>query len=79
MNRSHEPLQRHIHSDAVSELNELSIRIKLHYLVNFEKRKELADAGKMPPEPTWMEITEILDKTIQEINQCREPYKRYFF
>jgi len=65
----------HLHSETVHELNELSIRIKLHYLVPFEQRKKIVDSGKMRPEPTWAEIAETLDKAIQEINQCTKPYR----
>ncbi len=75
MSRLHEPLKQHIHADQVEELNDLSIRIKLHYIVPFETRKKLADEGKMPAEPTYYEICEILDRTIQKINQCTKPYK----
>jgi hypothetical protein len=67
--------QQHIHDRLCSELNEMSIRIKLHYMVPAETRKKLANDGKMPAEPTWHEINELIEQCRDEMNQCTKPFK----
>jgi hypothetical protein len=65
MSRLHESLLQHIHGELCSEVNDMLIRIKLHYLIDGEKRLEIVKAGKMPPEPTASEIVDLLIKSSQ--------------
>lgn len=82
MRRLHEPLQRHIHDKLVSELNEMSIRIKLWEdpeiaREDMEVQNKIIAARQHHPQPDWMEILSLIDRCRDEMNQCTEPYKRY--
>lgn len=72
MSRIIQEPQQHIHDKLVSELNEMSIRIKLHFMVPEETRKKVA---RMPAQPTWPEINELIEQCRDEMNQCTKPFK----
>lgn len=77
MSRIMQEPQQHIHEKLVSDLNEMSIRIKLHYMVPGETRKKVIADGRMPAEPTWHELNELLEHCRDEMNQCTQPYKMH--
>jgi len=57
MSRIQQEPQRHIHDDLCGELNEMSIRIKLHKVdtsdQSAEQQARIGEARKRHPEPTW--------------------------
>lgn len=77
---SHEP-KRHIHDRLCSELNEMSIRLKLHKMdlseESAEQQAKIGEARRRHPEPTTDELIDLIDRCRTEMNQCTEPYKRY--
>jgi len=77
-----EPSQEHIHQKLTSELNDMSIRIKLWHdpeiaRESTEQQNKIIEARQRYPEPHWEEIIELIRKTIDEIDQCKKPFRRY--
>lgn len=69
MSRIQQEPQRHIHDRLVSELTEMSIRIKLS-IAGIEQ-------GNNPNRsaPTWQEVNDLLEQCRDEMNACTQPYK----
>jgi hypothetical protein len=70
MSRLMEEPKQHIHDALVSELNEMSIRIKLGMATI--KANNVDRNG-----PTWEEVLYLIDRCRDEMNQCTKPYKVY--
>lgn len=81
MRRLHEELQRHIHEEICSEINNMLIQIKIHHFdksgQSAEQQAKIMEARKRIPEPQWDQVISLLERTHLEIIQCREPYRRY--
>lgn len=75
MSRIQQEPQQHIHDRLCSELNEMSIRIKLHFMIPEQQRKKVFTDGRMPAEPTWQEVNDLLEQCRDEMNQCTRPFK----
>lgn len=80
MTRLHEEIQRHIHQEICSEINNMLIQIKIHHLdksdQSAEQQSKIMEARKRIPEPQWDQVIDLLERTHLEIIQCREPYRR---
>lgn len=76
--RLHEELSFPKHGNLMKELNEMSIRIKLHLTdVSDESASQQAailEARKNHPNPTPEEIVGLLERCYREMDQCREPF-----
>jgi hypothetical protein len=68
MSRLTEEPKQHIHDTLVSELNEMSIRIKL-------ARATIIANNVDRNGPTWDEVLDLIDRCRDEMNQCTKPYK----
>jgi hypothetical protein len=68
MSRLIEEPKLHIHSELCSEVNEMSIRIKLALAQN---QRNIADRSA----PAWREVADLLDRVCLEMNQCTQPLK----
>lgn len=81
MSRLHEPLQRHIHGELCHEVNKVIIAIKINHYSLEGKPKDQVDkimkARERTPAPTWEQIADLLSRVREEMDQCKEPYKRY--
>lgn len=82
MSRLHEELKQHIHDHLVSELNDMSIRIKMWqdstlHGVDDEQALAIRKFRSMNSEPKISEILDLIDRCRDEMNQCTKPYKRY--
>lgn len=82
MSRIMEPLQRHIHSELCSEVNELIIALKLNSGEIYdnsteEQRRKIDMARGSHKAPTTGEIIDLLTRVRDEMDKCREPFKRY--
>lgn len=76
-----EPLQQHIHGDLCSEVNEMIIHLKIHEFKEIGRPQEEIDkiekAKKRHPKPTAEQIVDLLTRVRDEMNQCKQPFKRY--
>lgn len=81
MSRLHEPLQDHIHSKMCNSINEAIIAIKLHHIdlsgESAEQQAKIMDVRKRHHMPTWPEIVELLTQARDEMDECKQPFKRY--
>ncbi len=82
MSRLMEPLQRHIHSELTSEVNEMIIALKLNSSEVYdnsteEQRKKIDEARGRHKMPTTPELIDLLSRVRDEMDKCREPYRRY--
>jgi hypothetical protein len=79
MSRLHEPLERHIHQEIASEINQEIIHIKIHHRdlsdQSAEQQAKIIEARKRCPEPQWDRIIDLLERAHLELIQCRQPYK----
>ena len=76
----HEPLQRHIHDEVCSEVNDMIIRLKVHNFVEIgteEEIKRIQDAKTRHKKPSSEELIELLAKAYYEMNDCKQPFKKY--
>lgn len=72
----------HIHSELCQEINDMIICIKLHHTVDVSEetaaqQAKIGEARKRHPDPTWEQIVDLLTKTRDEMNECKQPFKRY--
>ena len=68
------------HDRLTTELNEMSIAIKLHHIDCAEKREkpeEWAKAQASCPTPTWERVLELIDKARREMDSCRVSPIKY--
>lgn len=74
----HEPPSMAKHSSLMHELNEMSIRIKIHQKdisdESAEQQAKISEARKRHPKPTPEEIISLLERCRNEMDGCREPY-----
>lgn len=77
MTRLHEPIQYHIHQELCDEMNEMSIRIKLHHLIgqNAHDFEAVEKAKALKPKPTWAEIENLIMRSCVEMLKCTKPFK----
>lgn len=73
----------HIHDKMVSELNEMSIRLKLWHSndydnANDDQKQKILKARESHKYITdFEEIISLIDRCRDEMNQCTKPYKIY--
>ena len=82
MSRLHEPIQQHIHGDLCTEVNEMIIRLKIHsdshrHEQSAEQQAKIMEARKRHPEVTPNEMIDLLTRVRDEMDQCKQPFKRY--
>lgn len=79
MSRLHEPLQRHIHDEICSEVNDVIIRLKIHSMIGIgkEERDKIDKAKERHKEVTKAELIDLLSRVRDEMNECKMPYKKY--
>lgn len=79
--RLSEPPSMQKHGQIMHELNEMSIRLKIHKKdiseESAEQQAKIIEARKRHPDPTTEEIISILERCRDEMDLCREPYKKY--
>ena len=78
----HEEIQNHIHSELCSEVNNMLIRIKLNHdpyiaLESVDQQNKIIEARSRHPEPQWEEMIDLLTRIRDEMNECKQPYRRY--
>ena len=80
MSHIREPFKQHVHPELLHKMNGLSIRIKVHYLLNPENA---ADAEKLRiakgnhATPSWDEVVEVLEEAYDVINRITEDPRKY--
>lgn len=82
MTRLHEPLQRHIHEELCHKMNEMIISLKLNSGEIYDnatddERLKIDRARGSHKMPTTQEIIDLLSKARDEMNECKQPFKRY--
>lgn len=79
MSRLHEEISLGKHREIESQLNELSIRIKLWKItvLDEEQQAKMIAARDRHAEPNWTEVAQMLDEAIQEMHSCREVMRKY--
>jgi hypothetical protein len=80
MSRIQQEPQQHIHDRLCSELNEMSIRIKLNSEEIYNEQTEgqkvfIRESRKRTPKPTDKELIELIERCRDEMNQCTKPFK----
>lgn len=67
------------HAELMSEVNNLSIAVKLHYGVVSSKEdpSKLARAKESVAKPTWKGVADLLDKIHSELNDDRYSPVKY--
>jgi hypothetical protein len=82
MSRVHEPLEQHIHGELCSEVNQMIIDLKLNSSEIFEnateeQRAKIIEARGKRPAPSVIDVINLLTKVRDEMNECKQPFKRY--
>lgn len=82
MRKLHEELQRHIHGDLCSEVNKMIIRLKINSDEIMENQTEeqadkILEARGHHKQPTGRELIDLLSRVRDEMNECKEPYRRH--
>lgn len=81
MRHLHEEIQHHIHSEICNEVNEFIINLKIHHMDISEEsaaqQAKIREARRRKPEPTWDDVIQLLTQVRDEMDQCKQPYRRY--
>lgn len=81
MSRIIEEPKQHIHQALMDEINEMSIRLKVHHnsgqIITEDQQAKLFEARKRHLKPDFGELAKLLDRCYSEMNQCTKPYKVY--
>lgn len=86
MRHLHEEIQQHIHDKLCQEVNEFIIACKLHHMDFGEEvlsdegtiqQAKIREARKRRPEPGWDDVIQLLTEVRDEMNKCKQPYRRY--
>lgn len=79
MRHIHAPLTLPKHPKLLHEINQMSIRIKAWYLIDWSKHNEdeRFQLQSHNPMPTWEEIEKLLMEAYQAINEQREDPRKY--
>lgn len=80
MSRIQQELQQHIHRDLCEECNNMSIRLKIYDADIFDEsdddqKAKILNTRQHYPYATSKEVFELLDRVVQEMNQCTRPFK----
>lgn len=65
------------HRTLLDEINEMSIRIKAHYLIEHEDPEKLKKLRDGYPAPSWTEIENLFMRSYSAINEQREDPRKY--
>lgn len=80
MSHIQRPLTMPKHPDLLRKLNEMSICIKVHYLIkgeDVESVSKLAQAQLQHDKPSWEDVIKILEDARNAINEQREDPRKY--
>jgi hypothetical protein len=81
MMRLTEELQQHVHSDLCSEVNQMIIDLKLNSSEIFdnttdEQRVKIIEARGKRPSPSAIDVITLLSKVRDEMNECKQPFRK---
>lgn len=80
MSHIQRPLTLPKHPELLHKINEMSIGIKIHYLIKpteLDKMSSLALAQLQYDKPEWDDVIKILQECRNAINEQREDPRRY--